>query len=143
VTAAAGRTALLRGDDARLAENFVRWLETGERPDDLFADGVFADLTVPQWRLQAEGPDATFCLREDSHPYPGRVTVESLDRTARGFLVAFEERWDAGGQRWYCREMIHCVVADNRIIELAIYCTGDWDEDVQRRHAEQVRLVRP
>jgi hypothetical protein len=121
----------------------VRWLETGRRPADLFADDVFTDLSLPQWRLQAVGPDATFSLREDSHPVSGKVTVETLDRTARGFLIAFEERWDAEGQRWYCREMIHCSIADARVSEMAVYCTGDWDEASQLRHTEQVRLIRP
>ena len=81
-------------------------------------------------------------MREDQHPFLGEVRVEALDQTSRGFLIQFEERWDAGGQRWYSRELIHCVVARGRISELAIYCTGDWDEAVQRRHAEQVRLLR-
>jgi hypothetical protein len=143
MTALAETTAGLGSDSVRLAEATVRWLETGERPGDLFSDDVFADLTLPLWRLQAEGTDAVFGLREASHPYPGTVTVRGLDRTSRGFLLAFEERWDAAGQRWYCREMMHCVLTDGRISELFIYCTGDWDESVQRRHADEVRLIRP
>jgi hypothetical protein len=127
---------------ADLAQQFVTWLETGLRPDGMFADSVFADLSLPQWRLQAAGPDAAFHLREDSHPTAGEVNVEALDRTARGFLIRFEERWEADGQRWYCRELVHCAVEDGRISELTVYCTGDWDEATQRRHAEQVRLVR-
>jgi hypothetical protein len=128
---------------AELAQLMVAWLETGERPEAMFADDVFADLTVPQWRIQAEGADGAFHLREDSHPQPGRVRVEALDRTARGFLLQLEERWDDQGQQWYCRELMHCVVTDGLISQLAIYCTGDWDEALQRRHAEQVRLIRP
>ena len=81
------------------------------------------------------------CIRDS--PYTGRVRVEALDRTSRGFLLQFEERWEADGQQWYCRELIHCVVTDGWITELVIYCTGDWDEQVQRQHAEQVRLSRP
>ncbi len=131
------------GDFADLARQLVTWLETGVRPDAMFSEDVFADLTVPQWRVQAKGVDDTFHLREDSHPFPGEVRVEALERTSRGFLMQFEERWDAAGQRWYCREQIHCVVTDGRIGELAIYCTGDWDEAVQKRHAAQVRLLRP
>jgi hypothetical protein len=104
---------------------------------------VFADLTVPQWRVQAQGTDATFHLREDEHPFQGSVRVEALDSTSRGFLLQFEERWEAEGQRWYCRELIHCTVAGGRITELAISCTGDWDEAVQQRHADHVRLLRP
>lgn len=130
------------GDLADLAQQFVTWLETGARPDGMFADDAFADLSLPCWRVQAEGADAIYHLREDSHPVPGRVHVEALDRTTRGFLLQFEERWAADGQQWYCRELIHCAVADGWISELAVYCTGDWDEAVQQRHADQVRLLR-
>jgi hypothetical protein len=129
--------------EQRLAETFVGWLETGVRPDDLFAEDVFADLTVPHWRVQAVGPDATFHLREDSHPLPGTVTVRGLDHTSRGFLIELEERWAAEGQQWYCRELIHGLVAGDRVTELHIYCCGDWDEALQRRHREQVHLARP
>lgn len=125
-----------------LAATFVRWLETGVRPDDMFSEDVFADLSLPHWRLQASGPDAVFHLREDSHPFPGRVRVEALDHTSRGFLIQFEERWQAETQDWYCRELIHGIVTDGRIAALSIYCTGDWDEEVQQRHANQVRLLR-
>jgi hypothetical protein len=128
---------------ARLAETLVRWLETGDRPADLFAADVFADLSLPHWRLQGTGAPEVFGLRAASHPYPGEVTVRGLDRTARGFLIEFEERWYAEGQRWYCREMIHCHVAGDRITRLSVYCTGDWDEAVQHRHATQVHLSRP
>jgi hypothetical protein len=127
---------------AELARQFVTWLETGVRPEDMFAADVFADLSVPHWRVQAQGADATFHLREDDHPFKGEVRVEALDSTSRGFLIQFEERWRADGQQWYCRELIHCVVTEGRISELAVSCTGDWDEAVQLRHAEQVRLIR-
>ena len=141
MTAVASLSAL-DGHSAALAERFVNWLATGVRTDDLFADDVFADLTVPQWRLQAQGTDATFHLREDNHPFPGEIRIEALDRTSRGFLLQFEERWSAQGQRWYCRELIHCVARRERISELAIYCTGDWDEATQQQHANQVPLLR-
>jgi hypothetical protein len=134
---------VLDGGLADLAQQLVTWLETGVRPDGMFDEDVFADLTVPHWRVQAQGVDATFHLREHDHPFPGEVRVEALDRTSRGFLIQFEERWDSEGQRWYCREMIHCVVTHGRISELAIYCTGDWDEAVQQRHSAEVRLLRP
>lgn len=131
------------GELAELAGQFVTWLETGVRPDGMFADDVFADLTMPQWRVQAQGADATFHLREDDHPFQGQVHVEALDRTSRGFLIQVEEGWDAVGQRWSCRELIHCAVDGGRISDLAIYCSGDWDEVAQQRQAEQVHLLRP
>lgn len=133
----------LEGGLSDLVHQFVGWLETGVRPTGMFADDVFADLSLPQWRLQAEGADATFHLREDSHPYQGAVRVEAVDATARGFLLQFEERWVAAGQDWYCRELIHAAVTTGRISELAVYCTGDWDEARQREHQTVVHLVRP
>jgi hypothetical protein len=132
----------LTTEEARLAQVLVHWLETGERPDDLFSTDIFADLSLPQWRLQGVGPDEAFQLRAASHPFPGDVAVRGLDRTSRGFLMEFEERWETEGHEWYCREMIHCHVSGDRVTEVSIYCTGDWDEAVQRRHATQVRLTR-
>jgi hypothetical protein len=143
VTAAVVSGERLEAEELRLVAALVQWLETGDRLQDLFADDVFADLSLPQWRLQCEGAGETFDLRAASHPYSGEVTVRGLDRTSRGFLIEFEERWDADGQRWYCREMIHCRVDGDRITTMSVYCTGDWDEAVQREHAEQVHLTRP
>jgi hypothetical protein len=130
------------GESARLADTLVGWLETGVRPDDLFADDLFLDLSLPHWRVQEADADAAFGIREAEHPYPGRVRVEALDQTSRGFLLQFVERWEADEQEWYCRELMHCVVTGGRITELIVYCTGDWDTAVQRRHSEQVRLLR-
>jgi hypothetical protein len=134
--------AALGQASARLLDTSLRWLETGVRPDDLFTDDVFVDFTLPHWRIQAVGPEDAFGIREQGHPSPGRVRVEAVDATSRGFLLQIEERWEAEGQQWYCRELVHCIVDGDRISELSVYCTGDWDEVVQRRHAEQVRLVR-
>ena len=133
----------LAGRTGELAAELVRWLETGTRPAGMFAADVLLDLSVPHWRLQAQGDDAVFHVREDEHPWPGVVRVEALDATARGFVIQFEERWVAGGQRWYCREQMNAVVTDGAISELIVYCTGDWDEAVQARHAAQVHLLRP
>jgi hypothetical protein len=128
---------------ARLADRLVHWLESGLQPDDLFCDDVFLDLSLPHWRLQTLGREGAFGLRAAEHPDPGSVRVEGLDVTARGFLLRFEERWTAKGQDWYSREMMHCVVDGDRVSELLVYCTGDWDAAVQRSHAERVRLIRP
>jgi hypothetical protein len=138
-------TAASRGEDQHpgLADRLVRWLQVGGRPHDLFTEDVFVDLSLPHWRIQGQGAEEVFGIREGSHPYPGTVRVEAVDRTARGFLIQFEERWHTEAQRWYCRELIHCLVRGNRIGEMSVYCTGDWDEAVQRRHVEQVTLLRP
>lgn len=133
----------LDGRLAQLARQLVTWFESGARPAGMLHATAFADLTLPCWRLQADGAEAVFEVRRHSHPFPGQVRVEALDRTDRGFLIEFEERWQAEGQQWYSRELVHCVVQDGQIAELRVYCTGDWDEAARRRHAEQVQLVRP
>ncbi|MDT7743647.1 MAG: hypothetical protein QOE59_2725 [Actinomycetota bacterium] len=143
MSAATSTARRMEDEQAVLADRLVQWLQTGGRPEDLFTEDVFVDLSLPHWRIQGQGADTAFGIREGDHPYRGSVRVEALDRTSRGFLIQFEERWTAGSQQWYCRELIHCVVRDGRIGELSIYCTGDWDEAVQRRHAREVSLLRP
>jgi hypothetical protein len=135
--------SMLDAECAVLAVKLVRWLETGIRPEHLFSADLFGDVTLPQWRLQTAGPDELYAVREVGHPGPGTVRVEHLDRTGRGFLLQFAERWAGQGQQWYAREMILAVVEAGRIAELVVYCTGDWDEATQRRHAAEVHLQRP
>ena len=137
------RRAGTDADGPQLASRLVRWLEDGVRPDDLFADDLFTDFSLPQWRVQGTSAEDGFRMRETSHPATGTVRVERLAPTDAGFLLQFEERWVAEGQHWYCREMIHACVDDGRISRMDVYCTGDWDEALQRRHALEVRLARP
>lgn len=125
------------------AEKLITFLETGTAPDDLFAADVFTDLSFPHWRLQTATAAGVLAVRAERHPFPGRVRVERLDPTGTGFVIAFEERWRHEGQRWYCREMIRADVVDGRIVDMALYCTGDWDEARQREHAGSVDLIRP
>ena len=39
--------------------------------------------------------------------------------------------------------MIRADVVDNQIVDMSVYCTGDWDEARQRDHAAAVQLIRP
>jgi hypothetical protein len=125
-----------------LVAEFVRYLETGDA-DGLFADDAFGDISFPHWRVQAGTARDLIAIRGRSHPCRGEVQVGRLESTARGFTMEFVERWEDGGQRWYCREMARCDIEDGKIVDLAIYCTGDWDESVQAKHARTVTLIRP
>jgi hypothetical protein len=131
-----------RPDPAVPIANLIRFLETGTVAEDLFAPDVFADLSLPHWRIQTGTADEILAERAAGHGSPGQVRVERVERTDHGFTIEFEERWDHEGQRWYCREMIRADVVDGIITELSIYCTGDWDEAKQREHADAVRLIR-
>jgi hypothetical protein len=126
-----------------VARKLITWLETGSAPDGLLADGVFLDATLPHWRVQADNVTDALAVRSSRHPYPGVVRVERLQPTSRGFMLEVEERWHHEGQDWYCREAFRADVVDGRIQELKVYCTGDWDEALVRRHAAEVTLFRP
>ena len=104
---------------------------------------MFCDFTMPQWRLQAQGPDNVVALRLAGHPGPGRVPRSRLDATETGFVLEVEERWEDDRGSWYCRELFRADVADGVICELSVYCTGDWDADLEARHARTVQLIRP
>ena len=122
----------------------VRFLETGADDPGLFASDVFCDLTLPTWRLQGAGRAATVALRTENHPSPSRVTRHRVDPTPSGFVMEFEEEWiDEAGTPWYCREMLRADVGPEGIIDMAVYCTGDWDPARIAEHAAAVELPRP
>lgn len=126
-------------------DKLVEFLESGGiAPEGLFASGVFGDLTFPQWRIQTNGADELVAGRRRLHPQPGRVRLERVTPTETGYLIKLEERWEDGGQQWYCREGFILDLDENgEIVEFTLYCTGDWDEDRQREHAHAVTLLRP
>jgi hypothetical protein len=127
----------------RLAGDLIAFLETGQPAEGLFAPSVFFDVTVPHWRLQAEGREEAVALRLHQHPAPGRVVRSRLDETPTGFVLEFEERWHDGGHDWYAREITRADVDEGGITQLSVYCTGDWDEARQEEHRRTVRLLRP
>jgi hypothetical protein len=139
----ADAVAATRPDSTTAVANLIRFLETGSAPDGLFAPDVFADVSVPQWRVQSATAQDAIAIRAQSHPFPGQVRVERVEPNERGFTMELEERWDNDGQHWYCREMIRADVVGASIVELSVYCTGDWDEATQQEHARAVQLIRP
>jgi len=126
-----------------LAEKMVSFLETGTAPEGLFAPDAFLDLTIPTWRIQTAGAEDLIAVRKEGHPGPGRVTRWRADPTPAGFVFEFEERWDHEGQEWYSRELMRVEVTGGQVAELAVYCTGDWDQARQAEHAAAVTLLRP
>jgi hypothetical protein len=116
---------------------------TAATTEGLFAPDVFADITLPQWRVQVQGAEEMIATKARLHPPAGRTRVEKVLAAARGYTLKVEERWEDGGMRWYCREAFLCDLDDDgRITEVSAYCTGDWDEATVARHAEAVTLLR-
>ena len=139
---AAAREATRTHPDATTAvAQLIRFLETGEVAEGLFAPDVFADVSLPTWWLQADTAERLVAIREQAHPFRGSVEVQRVDPTDRGFVMELVERWEDQGERWYSREIIRADVDGASITELAIYCTGDWDDQRQRDHAAAVTLL--
>ena len=126
-----------------IAARLRRYLETGVAPAGLFSDDVFCDFTFPLGRVQAQGVADTLALRRRGHPAPGSVPRWRVDATAHGFVMELEERWQHGGQHWYCRELLRADLRGDVICALSVYCTGDWDEQRQAQHRANVTLLRP
>ena len=131
-----------RPDATTAVATLIRFLETGEAAEGLFAPDIFADVTFPLWREQADTAEGLVAIRRQGHPGKSNVHVHRVDPTDRGFVIEFEERWEDQGQHWYARELIRADVVDATIVEVSIYCTGDWDDQRQRAHAAAVTLLR-
>lgn len=114
-----------RPDATTAVAQLIRYLETGDPADGLFAAGVVGDVTFPQWYVRVAGAEDLLALRSASHPWPGEVRVSRVEPTDRGFTMELEERWEREGQYWYAREMVRADVVGSTIVEIAIYCTGD------------------
>jgi hypothetical protein len=127
----------------QLVANFIAFLETGEVAADLFAPDVFADVTLPTWRLQAADIDGLVAIRREGHPSTGRVTQHRVDLIPDGFVLEFSESWEQDGDEWSSREMMRASVHDGLIAEVSIYCTGDWNTQRVTEHAAAVTLLRP
>lgn len=133
----------VRADIQAAVDRFVAFLETGAT-DGLLAPDVFADITLPHWRMQEQGSAAVIASKQGSHPSGGRTRVEKVLAGDYGFTIKVEERWEDGGQQWYCREAFICELdREGRITEISVYCTGDWDEAAVARHRDAVTLLRP
>ena len=124
-------------------ERLVAFLETGVT-EGLFAPDLFADITLPHWRVQVQGAEEMIATKTRLHPPAGRTRVEKVLAASHGYTLMVEERWEDRGAQWYCREAFLCDLDEaGRIIELSVYCTGDWDQAAVARHAEAVTLLRP
>lgn len=134
----------MNADEANsIALRLIEFLETGKAPSGLFTEDVFLDFTLPKWRIQAQGLSPVIDSRLQGHPGEGKVPRWRCDPTPTGFVLKVKERWHQNGKDWYCRELIRADVRGDSISELCVYCTGDWDADLEAKHRQTVALIRP
>lgn len=126
----------------KLAERFVRFVETNEGGD-VLAEDVFCDINVPEWRFQLRGRDAAVGWLTGEQPNGSRVPSWRAEATAVGLVVEVEQRYDVDGQEHLSRNLHRLETRDGRIMEWTMYCTGDWSRETQDRQAREAPMIRP
>ena len=126
----------------RLSERLADVFRTAD-VGDLFTDDVFLDGHPPLWRFQLQGIEAFASWLQGYAPEGIETIVVRALPTASGFLSELTGRHEEDGELMTDRKIVLCVVRDGRIVELTIYCSGDWDADLRARHEAETTLLRP
>jgi hypothetical protein len=126
----------------KIAERFVGFLETQE-PGELFASDVFADINVPEWRFQMQGPDAILDWLRGEQPNGSRVSSWRSDPTASGVVVELEQRYDVEGEEISSRNLHRLEVHDGKVTDWTMYCTGEWSPATRERQAREAPMLKP
>ncbi len=111
---------------------------------DVFTDDVFFDGHPPLWRFQVQGlPDFAAWLAGYVAHRP-EVTVTRTTPTANGFLAEHvSSEHDPERGEVTSRKVLICTVRDERIAEMTVYCSGDWNAELRARHAAEAPILRP
>lgn len=125
-----------------LSERLADAFRTGHLGD-TFTDDVFLDGNPPSWRFQVQGVDQFGPWLADytrNHP---EVTVVHTTNCDGGFVTehASSEMTPEGVVT--SRKILLCRTRDDRISELVVYCSGDWDAELRARHEQETTLLRP
>ena len=102
-------------------------IETGTAPgEDVFADDVLLDATVPNWRFRLLGEARVRKQIERWFSCPGQF--DTIERTplADGELVRFELSWMENGNPYACHQMHRITVDGDRIVGVTLFCGGKW-----------------
>ena len=126
----------------RLSERLADVFRTAD-VGDLFTDDLFLDGHPPLWRFQLQGIDAFSSWLVAYAPDGVDTTVVRTVPTANGFVTELTGRHEEEGELMTDRKIVLCAVRDERIAELTIYCSGDWDAELRARHAAETTLLRP
>lgn len=124
-------------DAKKVAERFVRSMETNQV--EVFADDVFCDINVPEWRFQMQGADKVAAWLTEEQPDGCSVATWTCEPTASGVVVELEQR--IGDD--LSRNMHRLEVRDGRIVSWTMYCTGVWSSETQRKQAQEAPMIRP
>jgi len=132
-------------DDATAQELSERLADVFRTADvgDVLSDDVFLDGHPPLWRFQLEGRDTFAAWLAGYSPDGADVAVVRTIPTVTGFVTELVGRHVEDGEEITDRKIVLCEVRGNRISELTIYCSGDWDAELRARHAAEAPILRP
>ena len=132
-------------DDAtaqEMSERLADVFRTAEATD-VLADDVFLDGNPPEWRFQLQGRDHFDAWIKSFMPHGADTTVVRTIPTVTGFVTEFVGRHIEDRDEITDRKILLAEVRDDRITELTVYCSGDWNEELRTRHAAETELLRP
>ena len=109
----------------------------------MLADDVIADINVPEWRFQMQGPAAIVEWLRGELPNGSRVPSWRSDPTASGVLVEIEQRYDVEGEEISSRNLHRLEVRDGKITGWTMYCTGEWSPETRERQAREAPMLKP
>jgi hypothetical protein len=132
-------------DDATAQELSERLADVFRTADvgDILTDDVFLDGHPPLWRFQLQGRDNFAAWLRGYSPDGAETTVVRTVPTVSGFVTEFVGRHEENGNDLTDRKILLCEVRGDRIAELTVYCSGDWDAELRARHAAEAPVVRP
>lgn len=135
-------TTLDHGMPADMSDRLADVFRSGD-VGDIFTDDLFLDGHPPYWRFQLQGIDA-FASWLRGYVVPGsQVTVVRTVATVSGFVTEIIIEHDSDRGPITGRELMLCEVRGDRIAELTVFCSGDWDAELRARHAAEAPMIRP
>jgi hypothetical protein len=132
-------------DDATAQELSERLADVFRTADvgDLLTEDVFLDGHPPLWRFQLQGRDTFSDWLRSYSPDGAEITVVRTIPTMSGFVTEFVGRHDEAGEMMTDRKILLCELRGERIADLTVYCSGDWNGELRARHAAETELIRP
>ena len=127
----------------QLSDGMAEAFRSGDIAD-LFTSDFFLDGHPPFWRFQIQGlaEFATWLGAYVAHR--PEVTVLRTVTTEDGFLAEHLTSETVPDRGLLTARRLHvCTVRAGRISEMTVFCSGDWDEPLRRRHAAEAPILRP
>jgi hypothetical protein len=126
----------------RLQDALVRVLESGRGAHELFTEDALFDLNVPSWRFQVRGSGQFVDWWHREVHGRGRAAVTRSADTVSGFVIEMAIEFRHLGQDLYARQVMLAEITNDRISELVVYCTGDWDAQTRARQVAEAPMIK-